>query len=77
MTKDEMIDEYMNDNYDIIQNHIKEAMKKGEHHIYVGMEWFADDFKQEWVCLNSTRDRLIEDGFRVEEVDYDEWGIYW
>ncbi len=34
MTKDEMLKECFADNYAIIQQQIKEAMKKGEHYIY-------------------------------------------
>ena len=44
MSKDEMIKECFADNYAIIQQQIKEAMKNGERHIYVGIEGF-DGFK--------------------------------
>lgn len=76
MTKDEMLKKYAMDNYNVIQEHIKDAMKKGERHIYVGMEW-SHDFKPEWVCLDSTKDMLIDDGFEVESADFDEWKISW
>ena len=77
MTKDEMLKEYGLSNYETIQNHIKEAMQKGEHCVYVGKEWYAHDFKPEWVCLDSTKEKLIEDGFDVDEFDYHEWKINW
>lgn len=77
MTKDEMLQQYAKSNYDIIQNHIKEAMQKCDHHIYVGKESFATDFKPEWVCLDKTKERLEEDGFEFYESSFEEWKITW
>jgi len=77
MTKDEMIRQYTRSNYDIIQNHIKEAMQEGAHRIYVGKESFAEDFKKDWVCLDETKERLEEDGFEFHAASYDEWEISW
>lgn len=76
MTKDEMLKNYNNNNYTIIQQHIKEAMQNGENHIYVGIEGF-DGFKPDYLCTYETRDKLIEDGFEVTKADYDEWKISW
>lgn len=79
MTKDEMLRKYAltsEKNYGIIQEHIKEAMEKGEHNIIVGIEGF-DGFKPGWICTYETRDKLRHDGFKVEECDYDEWEISW
>ena len=76
MTKDEMIKECFADNYAIIQHQIKEAMKNGEHHIYVGIEGF-DGFKLDHLCTYKTRDKLIEDGFEITDTGYDEWKISW
>ena len=76
MTKDEMIKQYYANNYTVIQNQIKEAMEKGKHYIYVGIEGF-DGFKSDRLCTYETRDKLIEDGFEVSEADYDEWRISW
>ena len=77
MTKGEMLRQYVKSNYDIIQNHIKEAMQKGAHRIYVGKESFAEDFKKEWVCLDKTKERLEEDGFEFRASNYEEWEISW
>lgn len=77
MTKDEMIRLYANDNYDIIQNHIKDAMQSNEHYIYVGQEYCSSDFKRDWVCLDSTVEKLRDDGFEVESCSYDQWKISW
>ena len=76
MTKDEMIKQYYANNYTTIQNQIKEAMEKGEHYIYVGIDGF-DGFKPECLCTYETRDKLIEDGFEVTDASYDEWKISW
>lgn len=79
MTKDEMLRKYAitnENNYDIIQEHIKEAMQNGESNIIVGIEGF-DGFKPDWICTWQTKNRLKEDGFRVEECDYNEWMISW
>ena len=76
MTKDEMLKECFADNYAIIQHQIKEAMKNGERHIYVGIEGF-DGFKLERLCTYKTRDKLIEDGFEITDAGYDEWKISW
>lgn len=76
MTKDEMIKNYNINNYTIIQEQIKNAMMKGEHHIYVGIEGF-DGFKPERLCTYETRDKLIKDGFEVTDACYDEWKISW
>ena len=76
MTKDEMLKECFADNYAIIQHQIKEAMKNGECHIYVGIEGF-DGFKLERLCTYETRDKLIEDGFEITDARYDEWKISW
>ena len=76
MTKDEMIKECFADNYAIIQHQIKEAMKNGERHIYVGIEGF-DGFKLDHLCTYKTRDKLIEDGFEITDAGYDEWKISW
>jgi len=77
MTKDEMLQQYTRSNYDNIQRHIKEAMQEGAHRIYVGKENFAGDFKEDWVCLDKTKERLEEDGFVFESADFDEWEISW
>ncbi len=77
MTKDEMLKEFRIDNYHVIQRHIRDAMQKGERHIYVGRESFATGFKPDWVCLDRTKDMLIDDGFEVESADFDEWKISW
>ena len=77
MTKDEMLKLYANDNYDIIQKHIKDAMQTNKHCIYVGCEDCASDFKQEWVCYDSTVEKLRDDGFEVEHYSYDQWKISW
>lgn len=71
-----MIKQYYANNYAVIQNQIKEAMEKGEHYIYVGIDGF-DRFKPDRLCTYETRDKLIEDGFEVTEADYDEWKISW
>ena len=76
MTKDEMLKECFADNYAIIQHQIKEAMKNGERHIYVGIEGF-DGFKLDHLCTYKTRDKLIEDGFEITDAGYDEWNISW
>lgn len=76
MTKDEMLKECFADNYAIIQHQIKEAMKNGERHIYVGIEGF-DGFKLDHLCTYKTRDKLIEDGFEITDAGYDEWKISW
>ena len=76
MTKDEMLKECFADNYAIIQRQIKEAMKNGERHIYVGIEGF-DGFKPERLCTYETRDKLFEDGFEITDAGYDEWKISW
>ena len=76
MTKDEMLKECFADNYAIIQRQIKEAMKNGERHIYVGIEGF-DGFKLDHLCTYKTRDKLIEDGFEITDAGYDEWKISW
>ena len=76
MTKDEMLKECFADNYTIIQHQIKEAMKNGERHIYVGIEGF-DGFKLDHLCTYKTRDKLIEDGFEITDAGYDEWKISW
>lgn len=76
MTKDEMLKECFVDNYAIIQQQIKEAMKNGERHIYVGIEGF-DGFKLDHLCTYKTRDKLIEDGFEITDAGYDEWKISW
>ena len=80
MTKDEMLEKYSiksNDrNYSTIQNHIKDAMKEGKDSIIVGKEGYTE-FKPNWICKDATVSRLIEDGFIVEEADYDEWEIRW
>ena len=76
MTKDEMLKECFADNYAIIQQQIKEAMKNGERHIYVGIEGF-DGFKLGHLCTYKTRDKLIEDGFEITDAGYDEWKISW
>ena len=77
MTKDEMLQQYTRSNYDIIQSHIKEAMQEGKRRIYVGKESFAEDFKQDWVCLDETKEKLEEDGFEIYAASYDEWEITW
>lgn len=76
MTKDEMLKECFADNYAIIQQQIREAMKNRERHIYVGIEGF-DGFKSECLCTYKTRDKLIEDGFEITDAGYDEWKISW
>lgn len=76
MTKDEMLKECFADNYAIIQQQIKEAMKNGERHIYVGIEGF-DGFKLDHLCTYKTRDKLVEDGFEITDAGYDEWKISW
>ena len=76
MAKDEMLKECFADNYAIIQHQIKEAMKNGERHIYVGIEGF-DGFKLDHLCTYKTRDKLIEDGFEITNAGYDEWKISW
>ena len=76
MTKDEMLKECFADNYAIIQQQIKEAMKNRERHIYVGIEGF-DGFKLDHLCTYKTRDKLIEDGFEITDAGYDEWKISW
>lgn len=76
MTKDEMLKECFADNYAIIQRQIKDAMKNGERHIYVGIEGF-DGFKLDHLCTYKTRDKLIEDGFEITDAGYDEWKISW
>lgn len=76
MTKDEMLKECFADNYAIIQHQIKEAMKNGERHIYVGIEGF-DGFNLDHLCTYKTRDKLIEDGFEITDAGYDEWKISW
>ena len=76
MTKDEMLKECFADNYAIIQHQIKEAMKNGERHIYVGIEGF-DGFKLDHLCTYKTRDKLVEDGFEITDAGYDEWKISW
>ena len=72
-----MLQQYAKGNYDIIQNHIKDAMLKCEHHIYVGKESFATNFAPDWVCLDKTKERLEEDGFEFYEHSFDEWKISW
>ena len=76
MSKDEMLKECFADNYAIIQHQIKEAMKNGERHIYVGIEGF-DGFKFDHLCTYKTREKLIEDGFEITDAGYDEWKISW
>ena len=76
MTKDEMLKKYWANNYTVIQNQIIEALQNGEHHIYVGIEGF-DGFKPERLCTYETKNKLIEDGFRVTDAGYDEWKISW
>ena len=76
MTKEEMLKECFADNYAIIQRQIKDAMKNGERHIYVGIEGF-DGFKLDHLCTYKTRDKLIEDGFEITDAGYDEWKISW
>ena len=71
-----MLKECFADNYAIIQQQIKEAMKNGERHIYVGIEGF-DGFKLDHLCTYKTRDKLIEDGFEITDAGYDEWKISW
>lgn len=72
-----MLRELRIDNYHTIQRHIKEAMQQGEQHIYVGKESFAKNFKPDCVCLDLTKERLIDDGFKFEDADFDEWKISW
>ena len=71
-----MLKECFADNYAIIQHQIKEAMKNGERHIYVGIEGF-DGFKLDHLCTYKTRDKLIEDGFEITDAGYDEGKISW
>ena len=71
-----MLKECFADNYAIIQQQIKDAMKNGERHIYVGIEGF-DGFKLDHLCTYKTRDKLIEDGFEITDAGYDEWKISW
>ena len=71
-----MLKECFADNYAIIQQQIREAMKNGERHIYVGIEGF-DGFKLDHLCTYKTRDKLIEDGFEITDAGYDEWKISW
>ena len=72
-----MLQKFANDNYNIIQEHIKEAMQKGKHCIYVGCEDCRNDFKSDWVCNDSTVEKLREDGFDVHSYSYDQWEISW
>ena len=71
-----MLKECFADNYAIIQQQIREAMKNGERHIYVGIEGF-DGFKLDHLCTYKTKDKLIEDGFEITDAGYDEWKISW
>lgn len=75
MTKNEMLNLYYNENYDKIQNLIKNAMQKGEHYIHVGREGYGWD--PDYVCTDKTKSKLLEDGFEILEASYDEWQIQW
>ena len=80
MTKNEMLEMYSinsdDRNYSTIQNHIRDAMQEGKDSIVVGKEGYTG-FKPNWICKDTTVSQLIEDGFTVEDVDYDEWEIRW
>ena len=81
MTKDQMLAECNakrnQSNYDIVQHHIREAMMAGENHIYIGKEMYNDTFTDEWICFDETLYKLVSDGFKYREADYNEWEIYW
>lgn len=71
-----MLRECQGSNYDIIQKHIKEAMKNFEDHIIVGQEFYTG-WKPDWRCTDETREKLVKDGFEVDEWSDTTWVIRW
>ena len=71
MTKEEMMNEYYTqapeNNYEEAQKRIKEAMQAGEKYVLLpGKEALSSEF--DWICTSETISRLMEDGFKIDEV---------
>ena len=64
-------------NYIEAQERIKEAMQVNENYVYLPKETYKHEFK--WFLMPDTLVRLLEDGFRVNELwDPEEyWSIEW
>jgi len=75
MTKDELLTGKHTTMYTRIQDEIAEDIKRGEHKLFVGREFYKDDHVL-WLD-NQTMNRLIEDGFHVEQHNEHEWRISW
>ena len=83
MTKEEMINAYYTNgdsrrNYEEAQRRIKEAMQKGESHVYLpGKNDSGGKFT--WSATDETIARLREDGFDIDVVwdPCEFWSIEW
>lgn len=71
-----MLKKYSHSRYDNAQRHIKEAMERGERHIYMGILNFHNH-KEDWMIDYEDAERLRNDGFEVETCKYDEYEISW
>ena len=83
MTKEEMINAYYTNsdgrrNYEEAQRRIKEAMQKGESHVYLPGK-NGSRFEFTWSATYETIARLREDGFNIDVVwdPWDYWSIEW
>ena len=83
MTKEEMINAYYTNgdsrrNYEEAQRRIKEAMQKGESHVYLpGKNDSGGKFT--WSATEETIAKLREDGFDIDVVwdPWEYWSIEW
>lgn len=82
MTREEMVNAYYtgydDQNYEEAQRRIKEAMQKGESHVYLpGKNDSGGKFT--WSATDKTIARLREDGFDIDVVwdPCEFWSIEW
>lgn len=65
MTKEELLQDVANENYKVVQQHIREAMEYGK----TSEEFFPEgevDYDSEWLCRNRVINMLKNDGFTVD-----------
>ena len=83
MTREEMVNAYYINgdgrrNYEEAQRRIKEAMQKGENHVYLpGKNDSGGKFT--WLATEETIAKLREDGFDIDKVwnPWEFWSIEW
>ena len=77
MTREEMMKQYYESNYEKAQEMIQKAMEKGDKYVYLPGKNSRDEFR--WCATPETIDRLREDGFDIDVVwsPWEYWSVEW